>query len=308
MTQSMDNWLEDPNDPGTFIFRQITIPDNMVQTGYVPPYNLPRTNLVWGSVGERFFEAGIDRGVLYPTDMPGVVWNGLVSVSDSPSGGEAVPYYIDGRKYASPSAPEEWEATLEAYTYPDEFMLCDGSASIANGLYLTQQARKSFGLSYRTRIGNDVDGTNHGYQLHIVYNAQAAPTEKAYSTFSDETEVATFSWGLTARPKRFEDPFFGVKYGAHLILDSRRVYPWALEAIERVLYGTADVKAKLPEPNELLALMVDNALLKITDNGDGTWTAVGPDEAIVMLTSDEFQITWPSAVPIDNKSYTISSQ
>lgn len=307
MTQSMDTWLEDPNDPGTYIFRNIYLSEGQVHSGYVPPYDPPPTTLNWGTVGERFYEAGVDQGVLYLEGISGVAWSGLISISDSPSGGEAMPYYIDGIKYANRSAPEEWGATLEAYTYPEEFAICDGSSEIANGLFITRQRRKSFGLSYRTRIGNDVDGENHGYKLHIVYNAQANPTERSYASFSDNSEATTFSWTLTARPEKFQDPAFGLKYGSHLVLDSRHVYPWAMQAVEKVLYGDGDSEARLPTPQELLDLFVDNALLRVTDNGDGTWTAVGPDEAITMLSDTEFQINWPSAIPITDKSYIISS-
>lgn len=265
------------------------------------------TKLIWGTVGERFYETGVDRGVLYLDGASGVPWNGLISVSESPSGGEAKPYYQDGFKYANSAAPEEFNASIEAYTYPDEFAVCDGTSAMANGLYITQQQRKSFGLSYRTRVGNDVSNIDHGYKIHIIYNAQANPSEKSYSTSSDDPEASTFSWDISTRQTKFEDPSFGVKYGSHLILDSRIIYPWAMEIIEKTLYGDATTEPSLPDPQTLLSLFVDNALLKITDNGDGTWTAVGPDEAITMLNDDTFEINWPSAVMLDEYNYTISS-
>ena len=309
---SMAVLVEDPNDPGTYIIRNTYTEDNP-GTG-VPgvPGSSPNgeerpTKLIWGADGERFYETGIDRGVLYPNGMAGVAWNGLLSVSESPSGGEAKPYYIDGFKYANSSSPEEFNASIEAYTYPDEFALCDGTDTMANGLFITQQRRKSFGLSYRTRIGNDISGIDHGYKLHIVYNAQANPTSKDYKSMGDSTEASTFSWDISTRPMKFQDASFGTRYGAHLILDSTVVYPWAMQAVENVLYGTDDLDPSLPSPQALLDLFVDNALLQITDNGDGTWTAVGPDEAITMLNPDTFQINWPSAVLIDNNTYTISS-
>lgn len=241
------------------------------------------TKLIWGTVGERFYETGVDRGVLYLDGLSGVPWNGLISVSESPSGGEAQPRYLDGIKYANSSAIEEFNATIEAYTYPEEFAVCDGTTYMAQGLFITQQQRQSFGLSYRTKIGNDIDAADHAYKLHIVYNAQANPAERAYSTTSDDPEASTFSWDITTRPVKFSDPAFGVKYGAHLVLDSRVVYPWAMEAVEKVLYGDENNNARLPSPQELLTLFVDNALLKITDNGDGTWTADGPDSIITIL-------------------------
>jgi hypothetical protein len=301
--------VEDPSDPGTFILQTIEIPDMPVDpdSTYIPSEGLRDTRLSWNDDGERFFEAGVDRGVLYLDDADGVVWNGLISVDENPSGGEAVPYYIDGYKYAQPSSPEEFEATIEAYTYPREFASCDGTETMANGLFITQQNRKPFGLSYRTQIGNDVEGSGYGYKLHLVYNAQATPSQKTYSSFSDSTEALNFSWDITTRPKRFEDPSFGVKYGAHLVLDSTLIYPWAMEAVEKVLYGTAEEAARLPTPQELLELFVDNALLKITDNGDGTWTAEGPDSIISMLDSDTFEIDWPSATYVNATTFTISS-
>jgi hypothetical protein len=262
--------------------------------------------LIWGNPGERYFEAGVDRGVLYLPGEEGVAWNGLISVSESPSGGEAEPYYLDGVKYANRASTEEFAASIEAYTYPDEFAVCDGTASLeqeTRGLFATQQKRKPFGLSYRTRVGNDGDSTDHAYKIHIVYNAMANPSERNYQTLSDEAEAMPFSWDITATPM----PIPGLYYSAHLMVDSRNAYPWAIAAIEKVLYGSEDTPPTLPTPQELIDLFVENALLKITDNGDGTWTADGPSEILTMLSATEFQISWPSANYIDSSSYTISS-
>lgn len=264
------------------------------------------TTLTWDVVGERFYEAGTDRGVLY-LDGVGHAWNGLVSVEQSPSGGEPETYYQDGLPYVSASAAEEFKGSIEAYTYPVAFAACDGSQEIAQGLYISQQDRKPFGLTYRTLIGNDTQELEHGYKLHILYNCMVSPTTRSYSTMGDNTDASTFNWKINTRPVKFEDPAFGIKYGAHLTLDSREVYPWAMAAVEAVLYGTDTTDARLPAPQELLDLFVDNALLKITDNGDGSWTAEGPDSIISMLTSDQFQINWPSAVVLDANSYQLSS-
>jgi len=299
--------VEDPNDPGTYLILNTYPTENPNGPGYDPDNDQRPTTLSWGDAGERLFETGVDRGVLYPNGMPGVVWNGLISVSESPSGGEATPYYIDGYKYANPSAPEEFNATIEAYTYPDEFSLCDGTDIMAAGVFITQQKRKPFGLSYRTRIGNDIKGTDLGYKLHVIYNAQANPSQKSYASMGDSTEASTFSWDISTRPMKFQNAAFGVKYGAHLVLDSRFVYPWAMAAIEAVLYGDAFTAPALPAPQDLLDLFVDNALLQVTDNHDGTWTATGPDEAITMLDATTFQINWPSMVMIDEDSYNASS-
>jgi hypothetical protein len=264
------------------------------------------TKLIWDAVGERFYEAGTNQGVVY-IDGVGYPWNGLVSVDQSPSGGEPEYYYQDGIPYVSETSPEEFKGTIEAFTYPNAFMACDGSQEIAQGLYISQQERKPFGLSYRTLIGNDVDELDHGFKIHIVYNCTASPPQQTYSTLNDNTEPMTFSWGITTRPVKFEDAAFGVKYGAHLTLDSREVYPWAMQAVMDVLYGTDTTEPRLPTPAELLALFIDNALLKITDNGDGTWTAEGPDSIISALNADEFKIDWPSVVVLDEDTVQISS-
>ncbi|ASR83317.1 major tail protein [Arthrobacter phage Caterpillar] len=264
------------------------------------------TKLIWGSAGKRFYEAGTDRGVLY-LDGTGVAWDGLISVDESPSGGESEKYYYDGVPYISSSSMEEFKASLEAYTWPVEFSQCDGSEEIAQGLYISQQSRKEFGLSYRTLIGNDLDELEHGYKIHILYHAMAEPSSRTYSTMGDDTDPTTFKWNISTRPIKFEDPAFGIRYGAHLVLDSREVYPWAMAAVEEVLYGTDTTAPRLPTPRELLDLFIDNALLKITDNGDGTWSAEGPDSIIQMLGDDMFTIDWPSVIPLDEDTVQISS-
>jgi hypothetical protein len=263
------------------------------------------TQLAWDNVGERYFEAGVDRGVLYPPIGDGVPWNGLISVDESPSGGDITPYFIDGIKYINRSAAEEFEATIEAYTYPEEFAQCDGSAELyqSQGLFATQQKRRPFGLSYRTLIGNDVNAEEHAYKLHIIYNALAEPSKRTYQTTGEDTEPTTFSWDISTTIV----PVPGVENSAHLVIDTRQAWPWAVAAVEAVLYGTEDTPPRLPTPQELVDLFVENAFLKITDNGDGTWTAEGPDEAISMLNATEFQISWPSAVYLDTTTYEISS-
>lgn len=306
MTDTTSILVEDPNDPGTYLIQNLNTEDPEAPGYYPLPEPFP-TKIAWNSVGNRFYEAGVDRGVLYVEGRPGVAWNGLISVEESPTGGESVPYYYDGFKYANPSALEEWEADLEAFTYPDEFAYCDGTEMMANGMFITQQRRNSFGLSYRTLIGNDVNAENHGYKIHIVYDVQAEPSDRSYSTLSDDAEASTFSWHLTARPRKFQDPIFGIKYGAHIILDSTKVYPWTMRAVEEVLYGKDSVDPKLPSPQELLAIFENNTLLHVVDNGDGTWTAVGPESAIIMTSADEFQIDWPSAVMLNDDTYTINS-
>lgn len=213
--------------------------------------------LTWDALGERFYETGVDHGVLYLMDETGVyangyAWNGLTAVTESPSGAEATPQYADNIKYLNLVSAEEFSATIEAFTYPDKFGECDGSAAPADGVLLGQQKRRMFGLSYRTRVGNDVDGTDLGYKIHLIYGAQAAPTEKAYSTVNDSPEPITFSWEITTTPMEVT----GYKPTSVITVDSTKVDADALAELEELLYGAAAVTAGLPTPNEVLALFV----------------------------------------------------
>ena len=212
--------------------------------------------LVWNEAGKRLYETGVDRGVLYVSDgiggyKKGVVWNGLVSVNESPSGAEATPLYAGNVKYVELMSNEEFGASIEAYTYPEEFEQCDGSAELADGITIGQQPRKSFGLCYRTKIGNDTAGDEHGYKIHLIYGAKAAPTEKSYTTINDSPEAITFSWEITTTPIEVA----GHKPTATLTIDSTKVTPTALTAIETKLYGDTTGEATLPTPAEILALI-----------------------------------------------------
>lgn len=227
-----------------------------------------KKKLVWDQTGERFYETGVDRGVLYPQVSGayprGVAWNGLSAVTESPSGAEATAVYADNTKYLSLMSAEEFGATVEAYTYPDEFAECDGSASLADGVNIGQQTRKSFGLCYRTIKGNDVDANDHGYIIHIIYGAMASPSEKAYATVNDSPEAITFSWELTTTPVSVA----GFKPTASLTIDSTKANVEKLAALEEILYGkdptgpeTGDgVEARLPLPDEIAELMKTNVL------------------------------------------------
>lgn len=206
------------------------------------------TQLVWSAVGERVFEAGIDRGVLYVDGADGVAWNGLVSVAESPSGGEVTSYYIDGIKYHNSVASEEFEATIEAYTYPEEFGQCDGTVPVKYGLFATQQPKKSFGLCYRTKIGNDVDGIDHGYKLNLVYNAMASPTDRPNNTISESIDAYNFSWKIVTRPPMMT----GYKPTAHFVIDSREVPDDLMIQISDILYGSATTPPRLPSVGELI--------------------------------------------------------
>ena len=214
--------------------------------------------LVWDKTGDRLYETGVKNGVLYiPTAgvySKGVAWNGLTAVTESPSGAEATALYADDTKYLSLMSAEEFGATIEAYTYPDEFAACDGSAELADGVMIGQQKRSIFGLCYKTTIGNDTEGTDHGYKLHIIYGAQAAPSEKAYSTINDSPEAITFSWEITTTPVNVT----GAKPTASLVIDSTKADPSKLAALEDILYGKDGEpgnEPRLPLPDEIKTLM-----------------------------------------------------
>lgn len=206
--------------------------------------------LVWSSFGQRFYEIGVDRGVLYVGVAPGVAWSGLISVEESPTGGEAKPLYMDGIKYLNLSSAEEYAATINAFTSPEEFGPCDGTVSIQNGLYVTQQPRKSFGLSYRTKLGNDVDGPDHAYKIHLVYNGLASPASRSNATITDSPSPNNFSWAITTLPPAIT----GYKPTAHFVVDSRFTPTDVLSGLEDILYGTDSVAARLPSVSELIDL------------------------------------------------------
>ena len=209
----------------------------------------------WDQSGEKLYETGVKNGVLYVQDSTGayplgVPWNGLTAVTESPSGAESSPLYADDSKYLDLKSAEQFGATIEAYTYPDEFAGCDGSAEIAKGVVIGQQSRKNFGLSYKTTIGNDVDGGDFGYKLHIVYGASAAPSEKGFKTINDSPEAITFSWAVTTTPVEVT----GKKPTASIVIDSTKVDAAKLTAFEEILYGSATATAKLPTPTEIATL------------------------------------------------------
>ena len=212
--------------------------------------------LTWDDTGKRLYETGVKQGVLYLLDEHGayknaVAWNGLTAVTESPSGAEATALYADDIKYLSLMSAEEFGATIEAYTYPEEFAQCDGSASLATGVYIGQQARKTFGMCYKTTLGNDVEGNDYGYKLHIIYGAKASPSEKAYATINDSPEAITFSWEITTTPVNVA----GFKPTASIVIDSTKADPTCLAALEAKLYGGDSTEAELPLPDEVKTLM-----------------------------------------------------
>jgi hypothetical protein len=227
--------------------------------------------LAWDQIGERRYETGVDRGVLYIPDGAGVYssgfsWSGLVSVTESPSGAEANPQYADNIKYLNLMSAEEFGATIEAFTYPDEFAQCDGTATPVAGLSIGQQSRRSFGLAYRTKVGNDLN-PDAGYKIHLVYGALAAPSEKAYTTVNDSPEPITFSWEVTTTPIEV-GTVGGIPYKptASLVVDSTKVSAQTLSDLEDILYGTSGADPRLPMPAEIIEMM------------DGTVTQVSPVE------------------------------
>ena len=214
------------------------------------------SKIVWDEVGERFYETGVKNGVLYPQDSTGtypkgVAWNGLTAVNENPSGADANDIYADDDLYLTLRGKEIFGATIEAYTYPDEFGVCDGSAELAQGVTIGQQTRKAFGLCYRTAIGNDVDGVDHGYKLHLIYGATASPSSKNYQTINDNPEAMTLSWEIKTTPIKVT----GHKPTACLTIDSTKVAAGVMKKIEDKLYGTESGEATLPTPDEILALV-----------------------------------------------------
>lgn len=212
--------------------------------------------LVWDQTGERTYETGVSHGVLYvqgPTGAyeNGVAWNGLIGVTESPSGAEATPLYADNTKYLELRSTEEFGATIEAYTYPDEFEKCDGSATLGTGVTIGQQTRHPFGLSYRTILGNDIENNDHGYKIHLIYGATASPSEKAYQTVNDSPEAITFSWEISTTP--IEVP--GFKPTSCITIDSTKIEAAKLTKIEELIYGNTATEAKLPTPAEIKAIL-----------------------------------------------------
>lgn len=260
------------------------------------------SRLDWGTPGSRKYETGVDRGVLYVGNQAGIPWVGLSSVDEAPSGGEPKAYYIDGVKYLNVSSAEEFEATINAFTYPPEFAQCDGTAQVRTGLFLTHQRRTQFGFSYRTGVGNETN-SDLGYKIHIVYNALAAPTPKSYATTSTSTEPSSFSWAITTKPPAMA----GYKRTAHIIIDSLDTDVVVLKAVEDALYGDELNAPRLPSLSELVDIYDQLVDLVIVDNGDGTFTATGPDSVIQVLNDELWQITSPNAVNVDDTTFTLTS-
>lgn len=261
---------------------------------------MPRLN--WGTSGSRIYETGIDRGVLYVGDQAGVAWTGLSSVEVSPTGGNIKSYYIDGVKYLQVSSLEEFSATINAFTYPDEFGVCDGTAQVRPGLFFTQQRRKTFGFSYRTLVGSDLT-SDKGYKIHIVYGAMAEPSQTRYNTVGDTAEPVEFSWTVSTKPPSVS----GYKRTSHIVIDSRTVHHTTLSVLEDILYGNDANLPRLPSIDEIVTIFDTVATLEIVANPDGTYTITGPPNAIQALDTDTFLIDWPTVSQINADTYSVNS-
>lgn len=210
------------------------------------------SRLVWNAVGERKYEAGVDRGVLYISNEAGVPWNGLISITEAPQGGVVTGYYLDGIKYQNKPSNEEFKATIVAYAYPEEFGKCDGTLAVSNGLFATNQDKVSFGLAYRTMVGNDLEGLD-SYRIHLIYGVTAAPSESANNTISESIDPFNFSWEIFTKP----EDFTGFKHTSHFIIEAKDTPADLLSTIEDILYGSEETQPRLPSSQELIFLFED---------------------------------------------------
>jgi len=260
--------------------------------------------LVWDQTGERFYESGINHGVLYLPGEPGVVWNGITDVEET-SSIEVKPSFLDGVKYLEAVIPSDFEGKLKAITYPEEFDPVQGQVNVGPGLTYYDQPPKSFSLSYQTRISSDLDA-DHGYQIHILYNLVADPDTVVRSTLKDTTEPIEFSWSLSGVPPG--GGFHGTRPTVHVSIDSKNTPPDILTIIENVLYGTSTSDASLPSLDDLAEFFGYLGALVIVDHGDGSWSAIDEsDNYITMLSNTSFEIDNADTTVIDPDTYTISS-
>lgn len=257
----------------------------------------------WDEVGKRYYETGLDRGVLYLNDGGVVPWNGLASVEDG-SDKEVSSYYLDGVKYLSKISPGDFSGKLKAFTYPVEFDRVNGIETVAPGLSYYDQPPQDFSLSFRTRVGNDLDGVDFGYKIHILYNLIADPDPNTFDTIADAVKPVEFSWALTGTPP----PLKGHRPTMHISIDSTMFDEDALQAVEDILYGTDTSNPRLPSIEEITDFVQKLGALIITDNGDGTWTATDlANTYITMINPTTFQIDNADATYLDATTYTIST-
>ena len=260
--------------------------------------------LVWDKVGERLYQTGIDRGVLYLQDGKVAVWNGLINVEES-ANSELKSFYLDGVKYLENLSPSDFLGKLTAFTYPDEFDLVNGLSYVAPGMTLYEQPPKSFNLSYRSRIGNDIEGTDFGYKIHILYNVVANPESHAFETITDsDVQPIQFSWNLTGTPPKIKK----FRPTVHVSVDSRKTPPEILTLLESQLYGTEKSSPSLPTIQEVAEFFGYLGALLIVDHGDGTWSAIDESNTyITMIDATTFQIDDVDATYLDPDTYQVSS-
>lgn len=262
--------------------------------------------LTWDGPGDRLFETGLDRGVLYLKNAAGVAWSGLISVTESPVGGDPKAFYMDGIKYQNRAASEEFAGSLEAFTYPPQFGKCDGTLEVQSGLFAAQQRRQPFGLTYRTKIGNDIEGQNLGYKIHLLYNVLASPSERGNRSLQENVEAINFNWGLTTTPVAMQ----GAKPTSHFIVDSTLTNPEVLVALESVLYGTGGSEPFLPTPEQLVGIFltgVPEAPFVVTDLGDGIFRISGSDTAVRIVDGNHFELSTKFVIDNQDGSYTATS-
>jgi len=255
--------------------------------------------LQWDLAGSRYFETGLDRGVFYPKSGIGVPWNGLLSIKETDDNDSQTVLYIDGQKKVNQVDLGTFSASIEAYTYPDEMLPYDGFAQPA----FSGQFRPPFNLSYRSLLGSDVEGTARGYLLHLVYNGYLKPASKDHASLNGDVDAETFNWDLSTTPAYVP----GARPTSHIFVDSTKAYTSTMLALENLLYGTETTPSHFPSILEVLALFEATAIFKVTDNGDGTATISGPDEAVHMVTSDTAELTWPTVIQISEDTFQLSS-
>lgn len=261
------------------------------------------TTLVWGEVGEKVFEAGVSKGVLYTENNPGVAWNGLIAVEEAEFS-STEPLYFDGVKYADVVEIGEFNGVIKAFTYPDEFLPCEGTMEDQPGFFIYNQPPDRFSLSYQTKIGSDVAGMEAGYKIHILWNLIAVPASRTYETLSFNSDPMEFEWSVSSIPEYI----VGFRPTAHVVFDSRKLDPFLLQDIEDVLYGTSTADPFLPTLQGLATFIRNWDRLIIVDNGDGTWTATSNADGVInMVSATEFEITTDTAAYLDADTYTIQS-
>ena len=261
--------------------------------------------LSWAQLSERFYETGIDRGVLFVEGQNGVSWSGITEVTESPSGGQAIPYYLDGIKFLNRAEQEEFAGSISAFYSPPEFDECDGSVEPNYGVSLKQQGRKSFSFSFRTKVINAENPAIQHYKIHIIYNAVALPADHSYVTLSADTDLEPLSWKIVTQPL----PFPELLPTAHITIDTSKADPAIVDLIEDFLYGTTTTPSVLPSPSDVFDLFGGIAAyqLIVTDLGSGLFDISGPDDHVTLVATDTYTITGDGVTPFDAEVATISS-